>query len=57
VIHHHVWKIIDQVEQPSAAEMAKEIKARNARADDLFVRPVIVSYRCERCGTEKVERV
>jgi hypothetical protein len=59
-MHRHIWKIESKVTQQSAWEQitqhadVQEVGRANSR---MFVQPVIVTYRCEGCGAQKVERV
>jgi hypothetical protein len=57
----HRWTITDKTEQPSRVEIATDagllINSRGHAAMASCVRPVIVVYRCSKCGAQKVERV
>lgn len=54
----HVWKITGQVTHESAFEQmaAANLSKADNLTPDTFVHPVIVTARCDRCGTEKVYR-
>lgn len=58
--HRHIWKIESQVTQQSMWEMittgVKTLGDASLPAD-AFTQPVIVTYKCEACGSQKVERV
>lgn len=58
--HFHIWKIVSQETQPSAWEQMNQhtYVQKLDRADaTLFAKPVIVTYKCAVCGSQKVERV
>jgi len=60
--HRHVWKIVKQVEQPSPFDVMAEKGAIPTKVTDphvhmMFARSVIVTRRCDLCGTEEVRRV
>lgn len=56
----HKWKITNTEVLPS---MLEQISARGGSVDNLKVprdpsiKPCIVTKRCEKCGTEKVNRI
>lgn len=63
MIHRHVWKIVSQVEQPSSMERVRDaggnFRFKDAWASEVEAatrRTIVVTARCERCGTEKVYR-
>lgn len=58
----HRWTVLEKTEHPSAAEAAAKTgqvfqKTFGCSPAELYGRPVIVTYRCSKCGAEKVERV
>lgn len=57
----HVWKVIGQETLPSGIEQmgadAREIECGGALMLRMVHKPCIVMSRCEKCGSEKVERV
>lgn len=55
----HKWNVVEKVEHQSPFEMTSNegLYLERARGIDVFRKPVIVTYRCEKCGSEKVERV
>lgn len=62
-MHRHVWKIISKEEQPSTIETWRKtgqyVSGKGLYAHDLIGlsrKPIIVTYKCEKCGSEKVER-
>jgi hypothetical protein len=62
--HRHVWKIVEKTEQPSTIEayraLGGTITADGAwphELDALSRKTFVVTSRCEKCGTEKVERL
>jgi hypothetical protein len=57
-MHKHKWIVTKQETLPSAWEqLDKNLTDLKTRGYDLFSKDVIVNYRCESCGTEKVERI
>jgi hypothetical protein len=55
MFHKHKWIIIKQETHPAGIELLEgDI---DVRGYDLFKKDVIVNYRCEKCGTEKVTRI
>lgn len=69
VMHRHIWKVVEKVEQPAPVELMQpgvEFVQKpgwhgmggidDISSRELLHRPVIVTYRCE-CGGEKVARV
>ena len=63
MFHRHVWKIVEQREQPSRIEVLRETGVTRFKSgwpeswENLARRDVIVTKRCETCGDEKVERL
>lgn len=55
----HVWKVAEKIEHPSFIEAVTANGSVIRALEDIVghERPVIVTYRCEKCGTEKVERI
>jgi hypothetical protein len=59
-MHRHIWKITQRDEQPSPKEILGGAAFKYQSSEDplnFLRRPVVVTYRCERCGSERVERV
>ena len=58
VMHRHTWTIVDQREQPSPIELigTREVNGFGS-IYDLAIKPVIVTRKCEKCGTEEVKRI
>lgn len=60
--HRHRWIIHKQEEQPSPGELfaqsgGESFEARSGNVVAFYTRPVIMTYRCIGCGSEKVVRV
>lgn len=55
----HVWKITEKQVLPSLLEQAAamERKANFQYTEDPSEKRCIVTSKCEKCGTEKVERI
>lgn len=55
----HSWKVVTQVTHDSGYEqVTKRGVGFNAKGyEDFFKRSIIVTYRCQKCDSEKVERV
>ena len=60
-MHKHLWKIESTVTQQAPVEMLRPAGVApigDLRVPaDFFKQPVIVTYTCETCGSQKVERV
>lgn len=59
MIHRHVWKVVEKVEHPSPMEQMgpREFDLKGYGMSSWFERPVIVTFECSRCETQKVKRV
>lgn len=61
MFHKHVWKIVEEKEQPSPIELLRESGASHMKGfgdwAEVTRRPIIVRRICETCGTEEVRRV
>ena len=58
----HRWTVVEKTEQPSPAEVYTSTGSRIRSLEGSCVlamlkKPVIVTYRCAKCGAEKVERI
>lgn len=57
----HLWKVVEKTEQPSAVEVMADkglvLADYAGPVGATYRRPVIVTYRCAKCGAEKVQRV
>lgn len=56
----HSWRITDRTEQLSPIELfraAGGTSFKQADQENMFRKPIIVTYECPRCGSQKVERV
>jgi hypothetical protein len=55
----HRWIVIKQIEQPSAFDELRKagvVRVTNLHEDG-FIHYHMITYKCEKCGNEKVERV
>lgn len=64
MFHRHVWKIVEQREQPSRIEELGKAGVRNIKGGgwedswtQLATKDVIVKRVCETCGSEEVKRI
>ena len=55
----HRWKVAGTETQESGFDLARIAGATSVRSTSpsFFKRDVIVAYRCEKCGAEKVRRI
>lgn len=63
-MHRHKWKVVDKIKQQSTLEAYRSqgmrVSFKNAWPDELEKlsrNPYIVTYECEKCGTQKVKRI
>ena len=60
MFHRHKWIVVEKQEQPSMLDKlipAGVTRFKTGWAYDISKRDVIVHYRCEGCGRERVQRI
>jgi hypothetical protein len=61
LFHRHVWTLVKQWEQPSPIEIMRECsvlgKFDYEGYDEPGTRQVIAIMHCDKCGSDKIERI